>query len=94
MQHSHNGYTKESRGQTGYVTAIDVASGALMWRSPPQVANVRDFVLIGGAIVSAYGLTAEPRFLFVLDAATGAVKHRTAIRATPEVLIERAGNLY
>ncbi|MEA2748410.1 MAG: hypothetical protein QOI41_2553 [Myxococcales bacterium] len=36
-----NGYTKESGGKTGYITAIDMDSGEVMWRSAPQVANTK-----------------------------------------------------
>jgi hypothetical protein len=94
VQHGYNGYTKEAAGQTGYVTAIDLASGALLWRSAPQVGNTAEFVLHGGAIVSAYGFTAEPRFLYVLDASTGVVRHKVSQRASFGHLVEKDGRLY
>lgn len=38
-----------------------------------------------GVIVSAFGFTAEPRFVYVLDASTGVTVQKTQVTATPEV---------
>jgi len=91
VEHAVNGYTKESGGKTGYITAIDMDSGEVMWRSAAQVANARTFLLDAprGVIVSAFGFTAEPRFVYVLDASTGATMQKTQVTATPEVFVKK-----
>jgi hypothetical protein len=94
VQHSYNGYTKDAAGQTGYVTALDLGTGGVLWRSAPMVANAASFVLDGGGVLTAYGFTAEPRFLYVLDAATGITTQKLSIRATPETLLEKGGTLH
>jgi hypothetical protein len=96
VQHWHNGYTKEVKGQTGYLSAIDLKSGALLWRSAAQTGNAQTFVLNRkrGVLVTAYGFTAEPRHLYVLDAASGAVLQKTQVAATPSVLIEKDDMVY
>jgi hypothetical protein len=91
VEHAVNGYTKDSGGKTGYITAIDMDSGEVMWQSAPQVANTHTFLLDAprGVIVSAFGFTAEPRFLYVLDASIGATVQKTQVTATPEIFVKK-----
>lgn len=91
VEHAVNGYTKESGGKTGYITAIDMDSGEVMWRSAPQVANTSTFLLDAprGVIVSAFGFTAEPRFVYVLDASTGVTVQKMQVTATPGVFVKK-----
>jgi len=91
VEHAVNGYTKESKGQTGFLTAIDMVTGVVLWRSAPQVANTQTFLVDAprGVIVSAFGFTAEPRFLYVIDASTGATVQKTQIQATPEIFVKK-----
>ncbi len=83
---SYNGYAKEVKGQTAYVTALDLATGDVLFRSAPLTSNSRNFVLVGGAIVTGYGFTGEPDFVFSLDAATGKTIQKIAAPSSPEYL--------
>ena len=47
----------------------------------------------GGAILSGYGFTAEPDFLFVLDRASGRVLSKVKVASGPDYLIEKDGDL-
>jgi hypothetical protein len=94
VAHSVNGYTKESKGQTGYVTAIDVDTGEMAWRSVPRVANAGCFAMVGGALVTGYGFTAEPDTLFVLDAQSGMVKGKVSLPSMAEEILLKEGRLY
>lgn len=94
VEHLFNGYTKEAKGQTGYITALDIATGEMLWRSPPLVANGRDFLLVHGGLVCGYGFTAEPRFVYVLDRATGAKKQTIQTSTTPNVFIPKGDAIY
>lgn len=89
LEHWNNGYAKDAKGQTGYLTALDLDTGELDWRSQPLVANSRSFMLSGGAVVTGYGFTAEPDFVYVLDAATGAVKQKTLVPSGPEEIVKK-----
>ncbi|CAN5922661.1 hypothetical protein BH11MYX4_BH11MYX4_04020 [soil metagenome] len=40
-------------------------------------------------IVSAFGFTAEPRFVYVLDASMGVTVQKTQVTATPEVFVKK-----
>lgn len=69
-QVTYNGYAKDSGGKNGYLAAFDSATGALAWTSAPLVSNSYETFVSGGSIVTGYGFTAEPDFLYVLDLTT------------------------
>jgi hypothetical protein len=94
VEHMHNGYTKDAKGQTGYLTAFDLATGDLLWRSAPQVCNVDNFLVLRGGLVCGYGFTAEPRWLTVIDRATGVTKQKTQISTTPDNFVPKHGAIY
>ena len=43
VAHHHRTYAKSSGGMNGYITAIDMAAGKLLWRSAPLVSNSVNF---------------------------------------------------
>jgi outer membrane protein assembly factor BamB len=94
VAHAHRTYAASSGGMNGYVTALDLASGALRWRSRPRVANAATFALVGDALVTGYGFTAEPDFLYVLDRFTGEVIEEERVRTAPTWLLVRGDRLF
>ncbi len=52
------------------------------------------FVVSGDLIVSGYGFTAEPDFLYLLDRRTGKVLDRLAVPSAPEVIRLRGERLF
>jgi outer membrane protein assembly factor BamB len=94
VSHAANGYAKESRGKTGYVTAVAPQTGKILWRSVPLVANAKNFLLLDNVIVCGYGFTAEPDYLFVLDRATGRTLQRIPIKTGPEYILRKGDRLY
>jgi len=91
VANAHQTYAKSSYGRNAYVGAIDPKKKRLLWRSPALVANADNFVLLNGTIVSGYGFTAEPDYLYALDAKTGKVKGRILLPSAPQT-IARHGN--
>ncbi len=81
---SHLTYASETRLRNAYVNAIDLRSRKLLWRSAALVANARTFVVTDDVIVSGYGFTAEPDFVYALDRKTGTVVGRAAVPNAPE----------
>lgn len=94
VSHWYNGYTKEVGGETGYLTAFDLATGEMLWRSPPQVCNVHNFVVVDGSLVCGYGFTSESRWATVTDRATGATLQKMKISTTPDRWIPKGDSLY
>jgi hypothetical protein len=89
---AHQTYAKSSYGRNAYVSAIDPKKRQLLWRSPALVANADNFVLFDRTIVSGYGFTAEPDYLYAIDRRTGKVKGRLLLPSSPQT-IARHGNM-
>lgn len=94
VAHAHNTYARTSRGMNAYITAVDTRAGRVVWRSPPLVANASNFEIVGDYIISGYGFTAEPDFLFLLDKRTGQVRQRLPVRSGPRYIIRRGDRLH
>ena len=75
---SFNGYTKEFPQGGNRVIALDLCAGRVVWQSPNSTSN-GGLLLMGDYLIAPYGFTAEPRWLFVLDARSGSVVQRLPI---------------
>ncbi|WP_437275396.1 hypothetical protein WME90_29585 [Sorangium sp. So ce375] len=90
----HRTYAASSKGKNAYLSAIDLASGQLLWQSAPLVCNAENFLLRGDHLLCGYGFTAEPDFLYVLERATGKVVSKLPLKSGPEFLVEKDGKLF
>ncbi len=86
VETAHMTYARSSGGRSAYVTAIDLRTRKVLWQSPALVANARTFVLAGDVLVTGYGFTAEPDYLFLLDRRTGRVLDRLAVPTSQETI--------
>lgn len=94
VSNAHLTYAKQTNGRNAYVSAIDLQTKKLRWRSRALVANARMFVVTGDLIVAGYGFTAEPDFLYLLDRQTGRVLRRLAIPSAPVFVRLRGATLH
>gem|GEM_PF-1593344 len=94
ISHSHRTYAAESGGRNAYLSAIDLATGQLLWRTGPLVSNVRSFAVVGDVIVTGYGFTDEKDELTVVDRTTGRRLHRQRVASGPSYIIEHQGQLF
>ena len=92
VQTAHSTYAKSSYGRNAYLNAVDLKMKKLRWRSPALVANAGNFVLQGETLISGYGFTSEPDYLYAIDRRTGRVQGRLLLPSSPE-RIARHGNL-
>lgn len=92
VETAHQTYARSSFGLNGYLNAVDPRQAKLRWRSPAQVANANNFVLLNDTVVTGYGYTDEPDYLYALDRATGKVKGRVLLPSAPD-RIARHGNV-
>jgi hypothetical protein len=93
VETAHSTYARSSYGLNGYLNAIDLKTRKLLWRSPAQVANAGNFVMLDEVLVSGYGFADEPDYLYAVSRATGRVVGRLLLPNAPERIVRR-GTLY
>ncbi len=84
VSNAHRTYSASSEGSTGYLTAIDLTTLEILWRTHPLVSNGENFLLLEDMIVTGYGFTDEDDFVYLLDRATGEVLQRVPVPTAPE----------
>lgn len=92
VSHFHRTYSDASRGMNGYVTAVDLKTQAVRWRSAPLVCNSNNFELIADSVVCGYGFTNEPDALYVLDALSGGIAQSVKVKSAPSYLVAETEN--
>jgi hypothetical protein len=91
VETAHSTYASSSYNRNGYVTAIDLATKRAVWRSPALVANAGTFLVTKDYLVTGYGFTSEPDYLYLLDRATGKVVDRLPLPNAPERITWKDG---
>jgi hypothetical protein len=99
VSHAHRTYAESSKGANAFVTALRIPDGALLWRSQPLVSNAQNFALVpagegGQVLITGYGFTAEPDFLYVLDPETGAVLSKAKVDSGPEYIVTQGEQIH
>lgn len=84
VSNAHRTYSEISGGSNGYITALDMNTLEVLWRSDPLVSNSENFLLLDDVIVTGYGFTDEDDFVYLLDRATGEVIESVAVPSAPE----------
>src|SRR6185503_19779306 len=87
------GYAKEIGRKGNLVVALDLCTHRVLWRSADIVSNSA-MLLVGDAIITGYGFTAEPDFLIVLDRWTGAQVQKLTLPKGPDDLRIANGTLF
>jgi hypothetical protein len=90
VENAHDTYARSSFGRNGYITAIDLHTRKALWRSPALVANAKTFAVTSRYLVTGYGFTDEPDYLYLLDRPTGRVRERLKLPTAPD-RITRSG---
>ena len=94
VSNGHTTYARSSRGLNAYVSALDLRTGKLRWRSRALVANAENFLVIGDAVVTGYGFSREADFLFVLDRETGAIVQRLRLPSSPGYILRKGDRVH
>ncbi len=94
VEHAHMTYAASSGRKNASVSALAVRDGRLLWRSAALTANAGNFVVLEDVLLTGYGFTQEPDFLFILDRATGQTLARQALKSGPDWLVLREGRLF
>jgi hypothetical protein len=73
-----NGYTKEFPKGGNRILALDLCKGGVVWQSKDAMSN-GGLLLIDDYLISPFGFTKEPRFVYVLDARSGNVVQKLPV---------------
>jgi hypothetical protein len=93
VETAHDTYASSSFGLNGYLNAIELKTRKLVWRSPALVANAADFVVLDDVIVSGYGFTDEPDYLYAVSRTNGHLLGRLLLPNAPERIVRRGDTL-
>ncbi len=94
VSNAHRTYAESSNGSNGYITAIDIQTNEIIWRSQSLVSNSQNFLLLEEVIVSGYGFTDEDDFIYILDRTTGEVIASIPVPSSPDYFFHQAGMIY
>ena len=89
----HSTYA-ESCPQNAYVTAIDLTTDRVLWKTEPLTCNSDSFVLTGQYLICGYGFTAEPDSLKIVDIGNGKVVSEIPVKSGPDYIILKDGKLF
>lgn len=89
----HSTYA-ESCPQNAYVTAIDLTTDRVLWKTEPLTCNSNSFVLTEQYLICGYGFTAEPDSLKIVDIGTGKVVSEIPVKSAPDYIILKDGKLF
>jgi hypothetical protein len=88
VENAHLTYAASSYRQNAYITAFDAKTLRRLWRSRALVANAATFAVTPDYLVTGYGFTAEPDYLYLLDRRTGRVVERLSLPSAPEKITQ------
>lgn len=91
---AHRTYAESSGGLNAYITALDMNTLEVLWRSEPLVSNSENFLIAGDTIISGYGFTAEDDYIYLLDRLTGEVTGSYGVPSAPDYLYRDGNMLY
>ncbi len=80
--------------ETAYITAIDMTSNSVLWKSAPLICNAKTFVIVDDYIVCGYGFTAEDDYLNVIRKDNGVLQEQVLLKSAPEYIFLKDGVLY
>ncbi len=94
VSNAHRTYASISGGSNGYITAIDIATHEILWRSRPLVSNSQNFLIEGDVIITGYGFSYEDDFVYILNRHTGEVLRSVSVPSMPNYLFLDGERLY
>lgn len=89
----HSTYA-ESCPQNAYVTAIDLTTDQVLWKTEPLTCNSDSFVVTDQYLICGYGFTAEPDSLKIVDIGNGKVVSEIPVKSGPDYIILKDGKLF
>ncbi len=87
------GYSSSEKGKCSSLYAIDTLTQKVLWRTPYLVSN-NIFIIEGELIISGYGFTSEPDYIFLIDKNSGKIIYKQKIDSGHNYLEVHGTKLY
>ena len=94
VTHAYNGNWKDPEALGAYVTAINLRSGDLLWRTAQFVAPGNSFALLDAGLVLGCSFHTKPDFLCVLDRSTGVTRQKLPLRSALENIVRKDDKVF
>jgi len=94
VSNGHRTYSASSGGQNSYITAIDMETLEVLWRTRPLVSNSENFLIEGDTIITGYGFTDEDDYVYLINRLTGEVMESYDVPSAPEYFYREDDRLY
>jgi outer membrane protein assembly factor BamB len=91
---NYNGYASILEKKTGYLVAMDLTTGDVLWASKNLTASAWHFLVLDDTLVAGYGFTDEPDFLYLLNRHDGSLLQTVKLKSAHSFLIARGNRLY
>ena len=91
--HYHNTYSNFSYGLNGYISALDLKTNKILWTTKPLTCN-SNFVVYGDYIITGYGFTNEPDYLYIIDKSNGAFVKKISLANAPGVIGMKENHIF
>ena len=79
---------------TGYITAIDLENGEVLWKSAPRISDAKNFEIIDDVIVCGYGINDENDYLYILNRSNGQVMDQVPLKSEADYIVAKDSTLY
>ena len=89
----HCGFAK-NEPSTGYITAIDLENGEVLWKSAPRVSDAQNFEIIDDVIVCGYGINDENDYLYILNRSNGQIIDQIPLKSEADYIVAKDSTLY
>jgi len=90
----HRTYAATYGNQNAYITAINLKTDSVIWRTPPLKCNALTFEVDGDLVFCGYGFTMEPDFMYVLDRYNGTTVQKAFVKTGPDYIIRKDEKLF
>lgn len=90
---AHRTYA-DSFPYTGYIVAIDLTDGSVIWKSKNLSSNANNFAILDDIIYAGYGFTDEKDYIYEINKYTGEIINTIPVKTGPDYLYIRDGHLY
>ncbi len=93
---SHQAYSDYNKGddsKTGYLSAIDMRTGEILWTTVPKTCN-SDIEIVGNSIICGYGSSFDRDFLYVVDKYSGQRVQKIPLKKAASHVVAKGNKVY